>query len=232
MRIAVSGTTKTGKSCYIQDFLDIWSEYKTPDKSYRDILDDTSDLRVGETTQDIQKSILDHMCEKHEKYTPTSKVLFDRCPLDNLAYTFWAYDKGKVDEDFVGESVERVREAMKCLDIILFFPISKTSPIDYKFTEEQAIFRSEVDNIFKVFYNQWMNNPDCGFFDPRDKPAIIEIFGTRQQRIALTRMYLNDTGDPIDATPTLEQLQEMADMKQLSEEVGQAAKGDKQPKIF
>ena len=77
-----------------------------------------------------------------------------------------------------------------------------------------------------------MNNPKCGFFDPRDKPAIIEIFGTRQERIALTRMYLNDAGDPIDATPTLEQLSEMSDMKKLAEEVGDAAKDEKQPKIF
>lgn len=232
MRIAVSGTTKTGKSCYIQDFLDIWSEYITPKESYRDKVDDTECLREGATTQETQKKILDYMCDEHVKYTPTSKVLFDRCPLDNLAYTMWAYEKEKVDEDFVTESVEACREAMKNIDIIFFFPISKTSPIDYKFTEDQAIFRSEVDNIFKVFYQQWMNNPKCGFFDPRDKPAIIEIFGTRQERIALTRMYLNDSGDPIDATPTLEQLQELADMKQLTGELKGAAKDDKQPKIF
>ena len=45
-------------------------------------------------------------------------------------------------------------------------------------------------------------------------------------------MYLNDDGDPIDATPTLEQLSEMSDMKKLAEEVGEAAKDEKQPKIF
>ena len=232
MRIAVSGTTKTGKSCYIEDFLDIWSDYKTPEKSYRDVVDDAESLREGGTTEEIQKKILDHMCGEHKKYTPTSRVIFDRCPLDNLAYTIWAYDKEKVDEDFVGESIESVKEAMRGIDIIFFFPISKTSPIDYKFTPDQAIFRSEVNNIYRSFYDQWMNNPKCGFFDPRDKPAIIEIFGTRQERIALTRMYLNDAGDPIDATPTLEQLSEMSDMKKLAEEVGDAAKDEKQPKIF
>ncbi|MBC8416856.1 AAA family ATPase [bacterium] len=232
MRIAVSGTTKTGKSCYIEDFLDIWSDYKVPDKSYRDVVGDSELLREGATTKDVQQKILDHMCAEHKKYTPTSKVVFDRCPLDNLAYTIWAYDKGKVDEDFVGKTVEAVKEAMTLVDIIFFFPVSKTSPVDYKFTEEQAIFRSEVDNIFKQLYNQWMNNPKCGFFDPRDKPAIIEIFGTRQQRVTLTRMYLNDSGDPIDATPTLESLSEMSDMQRLAEEVGEAAKDEKQPKIF
>ena len=232
MRIAVSGTTKTGKSCYIEDFLSTWPDYKLPNKSYRDIVKDTESLREGATTEDIQKKILDHMCEEHKKYIPSSKVIFDRCPLDNLAYTIWAYDKGKIDEDFVGESIEAVKESMRGVDIIFFFPISKTSPIDYKFTEDQAVFRSEVDNIFKQLHNQWMNNPKCGFFDPRDKPAIIEIFGTRAQRLALTRMYLNDAGEPIDATPTLEQLSEMSDMKKLADEVGEAAKDDKQPKIF
>ena len=232
MRIAVSGTTKTGKSCYIEDFLDIWSDYNTPKKSYRDIIEDAENLRAGSTTQETQQKILDYMCDEHKKYTPTSKILFDRCPLDNLAYTLWAYDKEKVTEKFVDETVESVKEAMRGVDIIFFFPISKTSPIDYKFTPDQAIFRSEVNNIFRSLFDQWMNNSKCEFFDPRDKPAIIEIFGTRQQRIALTRMYLNDKGDPIDATPTLEQLSEMSDMKKLATEIGEAAEGDTQPKIF
>jgi predicted ATPase len=232
MRISVSGTTKTGKSCYIQDFLDIWPDYNTPKQSYRDIVTDSECLREGSTTQNVQKEILDHMCEEHKKYTTSNKIVFDRCPLDNLAYTLWAYDKGKVTEDFVSETVESVKEALKGIDIIFLLPVSKTSPIDYKFTEDQAVFRSEVDNIFKGLYQQWMNNPKCEFFDTRDKPAIIEIFGTRSQRIALTRMYLNDAGDPIDSTPTLEHLQELADMKQLEGEIGSAAEDSNQPKIF
>ena len=58
------------------------------------------------------------------------------------------------------------------------------------------------------------------------------MFGTRHQRIALTRMYLNDKGEPIDATPTLEQLSEMGDMQKLLGEVKEAQNEDKKPKIF
>ena len=218
MRIAVSGTTRIGKSSYIQDFLDVWTKYESPDKTYRDIVKENDNFRFGGTTQKKQKKILDFMVEQHKDYRSYNKVIFDRCPLDNLAYSLWCHERAKVDDDFINECIPIIRESLRKLDIIFFMPLTKAAPVEFEGTEEQAQFREEIDNIYKGIYYQWMNNPKCTLFHKDDKPAIIEMYGTPHQRMALTQMYLNADGDPIDATPTLEQLKEMGDMNQLIED--------------
>ena len=218
MRIGVSGTTKIGKTTYINDFLDIWSRYKLPEKTYNKVIEEDvqgKNLHIGETTQDIQDKILNFMVKQHKKYRSSDMVIFDRCPLDNLVYTLWSNDKGIVDDKFVEKTIEKCRKSLARLDLILFLPITKAAPVQFEGTEDEYVFMLEIDHLFKGIYQQWMNNSDSTLFDPRDKPAIIEIFGSQRERIELTRMYLNGDGEPIDATPTLEQLSEMGDMQKL-----------------
>ena len=215
MRIAVSGTTQVGKSSYIEDFLDIWPNFTTPKKTYRDVVDKGKNLKSGETTEEIQKDILNFMCKEHKKYRSSDTVIFDRCPLDNIVYTLWCNGKERTSDKFVEESMKRARKALSKLDIIFFLPLTRAAPVEFKGSTEEAVERTEIDNIYKQIHHQWMTNPNCSVFEPRDKPAIIEMFGTRHERIALTRMYLNDKGQPIDATPTLEQLSEVKDMESL-----------------
>ena len=218
MRIGVSGTTKVGKTTYISDFLEIWSRYKLPDKSYRGVIKEDVDgknLQTGETTQDIQEKILNFMTGQHKKYRSCDMVVFDRCPLDNLVYTLWGNEKGFIDDKFVEKTIKACSKSLGRLDLILLIPITKAAPVQFEGTEDEYVFMLEIDHLFKSVYQQWMNNADSTLFDPRDKPAIIEIFGSQRERIELTRMYLNGEGEPIDATPTLEKLSEMGDMNKL-----------------
>ena len=57
MRIAVSGTTRIGKSSFIQDFVDVWPKYESPEKTYRDLVEENDELRFGGTTQKKQKKM-------------------------------------------------------------------------------------------------------------------------------------------------------------------------------
>ena len=40
MRIAFSGTANSGKSTMVKSFLHTWSNYKTPEETYRDKLNE------------------------------------------------------------------------------------------------------------------------------------------------------------------------------------------------
>ncbi len=95
MRISVSGTTCIGKSTFVQDFCKHWSNYSSPRYSYRDEL---SKLPHSKTcTKDTQWLILNSMIDELQKHSKTDHVIFDRCPLDNLVYSMWAFDKGEGD---------------------------------------------------------------------------------------------------------------------------------------
>ena len=218
MRIGVSGTTSIGKTTFVSDFLQIWSTYTTPKKTYRSVLLEDANYKLGETTQKTQNDILTQMVKCQKKYRKSDKVIFDGCTLDNIAYTLWCYDKGVVDDKFVQKSLKRVYESMRKLDIILFIPMTKAASIPFEGSDDEYVFMTEMDHIYKGLFNQWLNNPECTVFPKEDKPGMVDIYGSQHERIHLTRMYLNDAGDAIDATPTLEQLSEIDDMQKLIDE--------------
>ena len=120
MRIAFSGTANTGKTTIINNFLAVWSQYKTPEKTYRDIIKEKNLPHSSSTTTDTQWNILNFMIDQLQSYDKKSKVVFDRCPLDNLAYTLWAYDKGieGFDKKYVDKCITLTKESMRHLDII------------------------------------------------------------------------------------------------------------------
>ena len=228
MRICVRGTGSQGKSTFIKDFLEEWSIYKTPETSYRDSL---KGQHSKKTTKKVQEKILNHMIDEIQKYTVDDNIIFDRGPLDNLAYTMWAYSKnqGDIDDEFVDKCVTLVRETLKLVDIIFYIPITKAAAVEYDtasfrkdkkkgLTDEN--YRIEIDNIFKAFKRDWDVNPESKFFDPRDKPAIIEIFGEPLERIEIVKLYLDVDGDPIgregsmDNIVTPEMLAEVEGLKQ------------------
>jgi len=198
MKICVTGTACQGKSTYVSDFLKNWNMYKTSEKSYRDIVKEKN-LSINEDgNEDSQKIILDILVEQAISFTKDEDVILDRCVLDNLAYTVWLNLNGKVSDAFVEKTRTIVHETLRMYDIILFFPITKHSPINIvkeglRSVNEQ--YREEIDNIFKIFQQSYLDG-DGKIFPKNDCPAFIEIFGTPEQRIKLTELYINNDGKP------------------------------------
>lgn len=203
MRIAVSGTTCIGKSTFVADFLKQWSNYTAPRYSYRDELAKLPHSKS--CTKDTQWLILNSMIDELQKHDAKDHVIYDRCPLDNLVYSIWAFDKGEgdIDQEFIAKCVPLVRESMRFLDIIFFVPITRAAPVDVVsngLRETDVQYIEEIDNIFKAIVQQYQCNIDKTQFFPRDdSPGVIEIFGTPEQRIYLAQQYLNADGDIIGA---------------------------------
>jgi hypothetical protein len=232
MRIAICGTANIGKSTLIQDFLQEWDMYGREVKTYRDVLIEKGLPHSKNTTKESQKAILDYMVETLKEFKEGDKVIFDRCPLDNLVYSMWAMSQegNDIDEDFVDECIPIVNDALKNLDIIFFIPVTKHNEIEIeengdRETDKQYI--QEIDSFFKVLQRHYHEHPQDNPFFPRDdSPALIEVFGTKQERIQMIKLYLDIDGDLIggDGQSDIFSPENMDLMENLLESQGLAKK--------
>lgn len=206
MRIAISGTGNQGKSTLIKDFLQEWPTYRTESSTYRDKLVAEKLPHSKNATKDTQWKILNHMIDEMQTFKSNDYVIMDRCPIDNLVYSLWCFEKGigDIDKEFIDKCIPLVCESMKHLDIIFFTPITRAAPVEIEddgVRETDAIYIKEIDNIFKMIgaqHNQ--NNGKNPFFPKDDAPGWIEVFGDRQTRIAMIKQYLDVDGDLIGGT--------------------------------
>lgn len=203
MRIAISGTACQGKTTLIKDFLDLWKGYKTPEKTYRDIIIEQGLEHSSGTNKETQWAVLNFMVEELQKTSSLSNVIFDRCPLDNIIYSIWGSTRedSDIDDKFIEKCLPVVREALRNLDIIFFTPVTKVAPVqiesdDLRETNKQYI--EEIDNLFKAVYRDYAENPESQFFTKDDRPGIIEVFGNRKERIELIKLYIDNDGDVIE----------------------------------
>jgi predicted ATPase len=198
MKIAVCGTSCTGKTTYIEQFIKKWSMYKTPEKTYRDIIKEKNLAHSTNGTEEAQKLILDSLIDQAISVSKKDNVILDRCVLDNLVYTSWLYINDKVSGKFLDETKTLVRETLKLYDIIFFIPLTKVAPLqisEKEMRDVSPVYREEIDNIFKSFIGSYQKS-DGKIFPSEDCPAVIDIFGSPEERIKLTEFYLNEDGTP------------------------------------
>lgn len=230
MRILITGSQNTGKSTFINDFIKQWPMYKCPKRSYRQEakrggikLNRDGDI---EGQKKIQKILLDQL----DKYKDDPYVIFDRGPLDNLVYSIWLNIKkiGEVDDLFIEQSIAKFKRTVSAYDIIFFIPILKDYPVEIVPDDQRDInpeFRQEIDNIFKGIIQTWHKGKDT-FFPKDDCPALIEVFGSREQRIEIAKLYVNKNGDMFSEDESLldglgvededvQALKEMVNTKQI-----------------
>ena len=201
MRIAISGTACQGKSTLIEDFRSEWPMYTTPEKTYRDYLTENNLQHSKETNKATQWGILNHMVDSLQQYEKNDKVIFDRCPLDNIVYSLWAYNKyiNDIDDEFIKKCIPVVRESLRFLDVIFYIPITAAAPIpivEDELRETDKSYIVEVDNLFKAAQREYLsNNKSSAIFPSSDCPAMVEVFGSRQERIHMIRQYIDAEGD-------------------------------------
>lgn len=203
MRIAISGSACQGKSTLIKDFLAEWPIFKSESSTYRDLIKSANLPHSKNATKESQWQILNFMVDELQKYTSTDNVIFDRCPLDNLVYSLWCFENnvGGIDKEFIDKCIPVVRESLRHLDVIFFTPITRVSPVNIEkdgLREVDGVYIKEIDNIFKALNMQYrLGLGKTPFFPSDDCPAVIEIFGNRQERIQMIKLYINKSGECI-----------------------------------
>ena len=199
MRISFSGAANTGKTTLIKNFLSVWPQYTTPEKTYRSLLEEEKLSHSSATTKDTQWKILNFMVDQLQTFNKKTKVVIDRCPLDNLVYTLWAFEKGieGFDKEFVDKCISITKESMRHLDIIFLLENDGSIKIEDDGTRDtDPSFISETDNIFKALFAQYEQNYDADIFFPKDdSPGVIVLPTNPQRRIDIISEYIDTSGE-------------------------------------
>jgi len=188
MRIAVSGTHFIGKSTLIEDFVKRHPNYKSEIEPYYNYnMENEKSMELSlEPSIDSLLEQLDYNINQLNECKNEKNVIFDRCPVDFIAYSMCALDEDNVDinDSEISERFDDIKTALNSLDLILFLPINKENSIVY--TEENPAYRKLADKCFKKIYRDDV----CDIFPRHNHPKIVEIYGDRLTRIKIVESYL------------------------------------------
>ncbi len=82
--------------------------------------------------------------------------------------------------------------------------------------DTDKVYIKEIDNLFKGVERQYLEGQKASPFLPNEQcPAIIEVFGTKEQRLQMIRQYLDVDGDLIGETDNMVLGEEVLDMEQI-----------------
>lgn len=199
MKIAIVGTQNSGKSLLIKKIIERWRMYEKPSPTYRDFIKTGTPLNQ-QGTLESQKQIRDALVEQALSNKDKEFCVHDRCILDNLIYTLWLSDKGKIsDTNFIAESFNMTRETLKCYDIIFFLPLSENSPVTLEKRDNRdldLIYRKEIDSLFNAAYESYMAH-DGLIFPTEDSPAFIILEGDEEvsEKTKQIAYYIDENGN-------------------------------------
>ncbi|MEM9843156.1 MAG: AAA family ATPase [Pseudomonadota bacterium] len=175
MRIAVTGTHGVGKTTLVEDIADAANQFDAIPEPFVVFLGDAAFVN-GPNTDDLEEQ-LDQSCNLILDSAVERDLVFDRCPLDFLAY---------LDVVSVAEGSEwtpspkqlaRIERALEALDLIVFVPLLDDDEIADSI--EYPELRQQVDERLKAM----LRDDGVGLFEG-DLP-LLEVFGRRQERVAM-----------------------------------------------
>ena len=186
MRIAISGSHSLGKSTLVWDWIKRHPQYTREEEPFRALDGEMYDIRFRQESNRLHNGIqMYYNASRVNLYSSINDcVIFDRAPVDYIAYSQYTADKKTTDIDdaFVDAMVPRVKETLQRLDLVVFIPMTNRWPVDMEDDGIRPVdlpYRAEVDAIFKQIYRdeRFSVMPD------KNRPKLIELWGSREQRL-------------------------------------------------
>jgi predicted ATPase len=153
MRIAVSGSHCTGKSTLIDEFLRAHPEFAHEPEAYTVLTEEFGeDFSAEPCVEDFRRQ-LEFNVQRLKEYRRGTRVIFERCPIDFLAYIECVSEihplpRGGTDPILVDSVVE---EVIQNLALIVYLPTDPTSePPDDEFPK----LRKAVDRRLSAIYRE------------------------------------------------------------------------------
>ena len=200
MKVAIMGPQCNGKSTLIKEFLKRWPMYKEVKSSYRNLIKTGKITNNQEGTAESQKAILNAIIDDTQNAIAKGDdfLVFDRCVIDNIAYSLWLNEKGKVTDEFIMDTKRIAFEAIRTFDIIFYLPLrEEITIVPKKGRDIDPVYRQEIDNIFRAIVGTYEKSAGI-FFPKEDCPAVITLEGPPDLRIEQIPMYIKPSGKFFD----------------------------------
>ena len=213
MRIAVSGSHSLGKSTIVNDWMAQHPGFLREEEPFRALgLYGPYEILFRDASTKLHNGIqlFYNISRIHRYGNFADDVIFDRAPVDYLAYSQYTANQGSTDIDdaFVESMVPAVRESLDHLDILAFVPRSEDWPVameDDGIRPVDYAYRDEVDAIFKQIYREGRFQ----VFPEKNSPLLVELGGSRETRLS----QLQEAIDAVTAA-RLAALSKIADEQQ------------------
>lgn len=186
MRIAISGSHSLGKSTLVWDWVKQHPQYMREEEPFRALDGEMYDIRFRQESNRLHNGIqMYYNASRVNLYSSINDcVIFDRAPVDYIAYSQYTADKATTDIDdaFVAAIVPRVRETLQRLDLVVFVPMTDRWPVELEDDGIRPVdlpYRAEVDAIFKQIYR----DERFSVMPEMNRPKLIELWGSREQRL-------------------------------------------------
>lgn len=173
MRIAISGAHFSGKSTLIAALLEDLPDYASVDEPYLLLEEDGYEFSHPPSLEDFERQIQRSITAIQES---GNKTIFDRCPIDCLAYAL------EISEDFVDseEWIQKIEDAVQLLDLIVFVPIEKRIPVP---ASEDLKLRMGVNERLQ----EMIMEDSLGILENIE---VLEITGSLQKRVKMIEDYV------------------------------------------
>lgn len=179
MRVAVSGTHCCGKSTLIDHFLIAHPAFAHEPEPYTVLQEDYGEIFAAELSADDFYRQLEFNIERLRRYQSNQRVIYERCPLDFLAYLLALNDlhRDKGASLLVERTLDMIQEGLDRLDLIAFLPLEGMSGNGRLDAEDQELRIAVDDRLVGILRNDDFNL----FTTPR--PVIQEVTGSTAQRL-------------------------------------------------
>jgi AAA domain len=176
MRIAISGTHCSGKSTLVEEFLLTHRSFEHEPEAY-EAMYGFNDETYPEPTGESFFAQLEYHVHRLQEYKPGYRVIFERCPIDYVAYldALLTLKRSSADRHLAKQSISIARDAVRLLDLIVFLPGTE---IQFVSEDEDPKLRDEVDAGLEDIL---MNNSLDVFGEA--SPLVIQVTGNTAERL-------------------------------------------------
>jgi predicted ATPase len=138
VRLGISGSHATGKSTLAADLRSALPHWTFVEEAYTHLLEEGEEFGAKPTIDDIEAQLLRSIHLIGSISDP--RVVFERCPVDYLAY-FVAVG---ADTETLGYWLQESRESLASLDALIFLPVERPDRIMVG-SDDLPRLRSAVD---------------------------------------------------------------------------------------
>jgi len=179
MRIAVSGTHCSGKSTLIEAFLSTHPDFAHEPEPYEVMVEEYGEDFAAEPSADDFFRQLEFNVERLRQYQPDARVIFDRSPVDFLAYMLALQDLRRTggNPQLSQQARNVVVGAMPFLEAIVLLPLNDADGIEAPDGDDPEL-RGAADTRLATIFDELE-------LDRHGGPIVLEATGNIARRLRI-----------------------------------------------